>query len=145
MPSVLVLADVDCILSEGCLCWFKIDAGWTHLKLLQSKLTHIMLNALFTNDSNAENFFSRFVFFFPGTWKSSINVLLCIVSLKRDFYVMFSCKYSWSKFFLEAPAYIFVCILGLSSWHLFLHCLLESIDVWFWKNYLLSGLEHWLV
>lgn len=39
---------------------FKPDTGWTHLKLLQSKLTHIILNALFTNYSTAENFFGRF-------------------------------------------------------------------------------------
>lgn len=63
MPLVLFFANMDCTISEGCLCSFKLDTGWTHLQLLQSKLAHSTLNAVFTNDSNAENFFGRFFFF----------------------------------------------------------------------------------
>lgn len=80
----LLVADTDCTSSEGCSCWFNLDTGWTQLKLLQSKLTHITLNAVFSNESSAESFFSRF--FFPLEHEN--KVLTCcfaVFPLKRDF------------------------------------------------------------
>lgn len=92
----------------------KLDTACDSFRYVQSKLIHIIANALFTYVCNWKIFFGRFCFLKDEN-KWWINLLLWSVSLKRHFYVMFSCKYSWSKVF-GSPS-IYLCLHSF-SWFL---------------------------